>query len=96
MKLIREGAEKTVTVKLEALPAELTRSGNAQNPSAAAPDTDALDGVKVVDLNQDLRQKNQIPADTKGASLRMFRKNQTLRSPDCSRTMSSWKSIIMR
>ena len=66
VKLMRDGAEKAVTVKLEALPDELAQTGNGQNPSAA-PDTDALDGVKVVDLNQDLRQKNQIPADTKGA-----------------------------
>jgi len=63
VKLIRAGADKSVTVKLEALPSELTQSGNGQNPSAS-PDTDALDGVKVVDLNQDLRQKNQIPAAT--------------------------------
>ena len=64
--LIRDGTEKTVTVKLESLPVELTQSGNGQSHSASS-DADALDGVKVVDLNQDLRQKNQIPADTKGA-----------------------------
>ena len=68
VKLVRNGAEKTVTVKLVALPSELTQTGNGQNPSPS-PGTNALDGVKMVDLNPALRRQLQIPADIQGAAV---------------------------
>jgi serine protease Do len=64
--LVRKGAQKTFTVKLVALPAELTQSGNAPNASAPS-GTNALDGARMDDLSPDLRQQLRIPANIKGA-----------------------------
>jgi serine protease Do len=67
VKLIRNGEQKTVSVKLGELPG----GGLAQNSGGkAAPvsaDTDALDGVSVDDLSPAARQQLQIPDDLKGA-----------------------------
>jgi len=66
VKLIRNGAEKILTLKLGELPDNITRNDKGQNsPSSAT--TDALDGVTVDDLNSDIRQQFQIPDNLKGA-----------------------------
>jgi serine protease Do len=66
VKLVRNGVEKTITVKLDALPGDIAQTGSSQSPSAQLP-SGALDGVKASDLNENLRQRFQIPVDIKGA-----------------------------
>ncbi len=66
IKLVRNGAEKTITVKLDTLPGDIAQTGGSQNPSAQA-NAGALDGMKASDVNDNLRQRLQIPTDIKGA-----------------------------
>ena len=66
VKLIRNGAEKTLTLKLAELPVSVTHNGNGQNPPSSTT-ADALDGVTVDDLNSNARQQLQIPGNVKGA-----------------------------
>jgi serine protease Do len=66
VKLIRNGAEKTLALKLAELPGSLTQNDSGKNSPGSAT-MDALDGVTVDDLNSDARQQLRIPADVKGA-----------------------------
>ncbi len=66
VKLIRSGAEKTLSVKLAELPGSQAQNGSRPNSPTSAT-TDALDGVTVDDLNADARQQLRIPADLRGA-----------------------------
>jgi serine protease Do len=72
VKIIREGAAKTLTVKLGQLPGNVARNNNShgnrtrQNTPASSA-ADALDGVQVDDLNAAARQQLQIPDSVKGA-----------------------------
>jgi len=65
-KLIRNGTEKTVSLKLAELPGSVAQNGSAKTPPASTA-TDALDGVSVDDLSPDARRQLGIPADLKGA-----------------------------
>jgi len=65
-KLIRNGAEKTVSLKLAELPGSVAQNGIPKTPPASTA-TDALDGVSVDDLSPDARRQLGIPADLKGA-----------------------------
>ena len=72
VKIIREGAAKTLKVKLGQLPGDVARNNNNNNnrtrPNTPASSiTDALDGVQVYDLNAAARQQLQIPDSVKGA-----------------------------
>jgi len=66
VKLVRNGEEKTITLKLGELPNSIAQNNNGQN-SPNATTTDALDGVTVDDLNPDYHQQLQIPDNVKGA-----------------------------
>jgi serine protease Do len=66
VKLIRSGAEKTVTIKLAELPGSPVPNDNPQNATGSTTN-DALDGVTVDDLSPDARQQLRIPADVQGA-----------------------------
>ena len=57
--VIRDGQERKIKVTLTATPGELTQAQNNQ--------TDALNGVKVSDLDSDTRDQLQIPDDIHGA-----------------------------
>ncbi len=75
VKVICDGAAKTLTVKLGQLPGDVARNpannhhrGNrSRQNTPASSTTDALDGVQVDDLNADARQQLQLPDDVKGA-----------------------------
>jgi serine protease Do len=65
VKLIRNGAEKTIAIKLAEMPGSPAQNGGGQtSPGSAA--MDGLDGVTVDDLSSDARQQLQIPDDVKG------------------------------
>jgi serine protease Do len=69
VKVFRDGAPKTVTVKLGELPGAVTRSANnsrSRQNSPSSTTTDALDGVTVDDLGPDARQQLRIPDAVKG------------------------------
>jgi len=66
VKLIRDGTQKIMSVKLGELPGSVTQSAKGQSAPAAAT-SDALDGVQVEDLTADARQQLQIPDSVKGA-----------------------------
>jgi len=68
VKLIRDGATKTVTVKLGELPGgnNIPQNARKQNSPTSAT-TDALDGVTVDDLGPDARQQLRVPDAVKGA-----------------------------
>jgi serine protease Do len=66
VKIIRNGAEKTLALKLAEFPGSVAQTGGGQKPPVSA-GADALDGVSVDDLNADARQQLRIPADLKGA-----------------------------
>jgi serine protease Do len=70
VKFLRDGAPKTVTVKLGELPGTVTRNANnnrSRQNSPSSTTTDALDGVSVDDLGPDARQQLRIPDAVKGA-----------------------------
>jgi serine protease Do len=76
VKVFRDGAQKTVTVKLGELPGDVARNNNNNNNNnnnrtrpntPASSTTDALDGVQLYDLNAAARQQLQIPDSVKGA-----------------------------
>ena len=70
VKFFRDGAPKTVTVKLGELPGTVTRNANnnrSRQNSPSSTTTDALDGVSVDDLGPDARQQLRIPDAVKGA-----------------------------
>jgi serine protease Do len=65
--VLREGAPKTLTVKLQELPGE---PKVAKAKAEAGGDDDVLDGVLVGDLGQQERQSLRIPSQVKGALVR--------------------------
>jgi serine protease Do len=68
VKLIRNGATKTINLTLGALPKQMGDNADAQNDSdAGSSKTDALDGVTVADLDGDARQELKIPTYVQGA-----------------------------
>jgi serine protease Do len=73
VKIIRDGASKTLTVKLGQLPGNVSRNNNnnnnnrARQNAPASATADALDGVTVDDLDPDARRQLQIPDSIKGA-----------------------------
>jgi serine protease Do len=69
IKLIRNGAEKTVTVALTELRSEIAPEESSPNNNAS-PDqsrADALDGVTVADLQPSVRAQLNVPDDIQGA-----------------------------
>jgi len=66
VKVFRKGAAKTFNVKLGELPGENPQNENGKI-SSNSPDTDALDGVTVEDLDPQTREQLQIPDNFKGA-----------------------------
>jgi serine protease Do len=67
VKLIRDGAQKNLTVTLGQLPGQPGDSSDDQNGSSADNSTtDALDGVTVDNLDHDTRQELQIPESVQG------------------------------
>jgi serine protease Do len=69
VKLFRNGRVQTVAVTLEELPADAMQNQNGQNNSDSGNNStpDALDGVTVADLDQQLRLELKIPAGINGA-----------------------------
>lgn len=68
VKLLRDGVQKNFSVTLAALPGLPGGSSDEQNNSDVdTSTTDALDGVTVADLDQDVRQELKIPATVQGA-----------------------------
>jgi serine protease Do len=66
LKLNRNGATKTLTVKLAELPIEVAQSTNDQ-PAPASTKADALDGVTVADLERNARQALRTSNNLQGA-----------------------------
>lgn len=62
LKMLRNGSERTATVKLAELPNE-TAKNNLREQGGS---TKALEGVEVATLNSDLAQQLDLPANTKG------------------------------
>jgi serine protease Do len=68
VKLIRNGVQKNFTVALAELPGQKGSGSEDQNDSDSdSGKTDALDGVTVDNLDQDVRQQLRIPASVQGA-----------------------------
>ena len=67
VKVIRDGQEKSFTVRLAELPGQFGRNNNNRNNNPGNSNTDALDGVSVSDLDQASRQELKIPDDVHGA-----------------------------
>jgi serine protease Do len=68
VKFIRNGSERIATVTIGELPGDVTASMGGNNDSgSAAASTDALDGVKVIDVDDDARQQLKIPKTVEGA-----------------------------
>jgi serine protease Do len=68
LKLIRNGASKTVVVTLGELPDVTDNNVNGENnPPHDRSKTDALDGVTVADVPADIREQFHIPATVHGA-----------------------------
>jgi serine protease Do len=63
VKIVRDGREKTVEVKLKELPGEEVASDNAPNDNGS----DALKGVTVGDLTSEVRNELKVPENIKGA-----------------------------
>ncbi len=66
VKLIRNGAEKSITVKLAELPIENAQKSRVQTAPAPTK-ADALDGVSVADLDREARLGLRTPASLQGA-----------------------------
>jgi serine protease Do len=66
VKLIRNGAAKTLTVKLAELPIEATQIKNVQTPPAST-NVNALDGVNMSDLDREARLGLKTPDNLQGA-----------------------------
>jgi len=68
LKLLRNGREKTVAVTLGELPVQTMQNGNEENgDNSGNSKMDALDGVTVSDLDQDVRQQLKAPENLQGA-----------------------------
>jgi len=67
VKFIRDGREKTISIPLAELSGQAAGNENSRNnngPATAKPD--ALDGVAVADLDQDVRQQLKLPDSVQG------------------------------
>ncbi len=68
LKLIRDGKEQTLTVKVGELPAEgLARAGGRSGGLRRSPEPDLLDGVTVDDLDARTRRQYNLPPQLQGA-----------------------------
>jgi serine protease Do len=68
LKIIRNGTDKTIVVKLGELPDTAANNSNDEtNPAHDSSKTDALDGVTVADLEVQTRERFHIPAAVHGA-----------------------------
>jgi serine protease Do len=67
VKLIRDGAQRSLSVTLAALPGQGGSESDQSNPDTDTSTTDALDGVTVADLDRDVRQELKIPDSVQGA-----------------------------
>ncbi len=69
VKLLRNGQTKTVSVNLAELPVRMSPGQNSRaNPdSSSSTVADALDGVTVSDMDNDVRRQLKIPGDLQGA-----------------------------
>lgn len=65
----KKPVDKTITVTLGTLPADLTNRGNrpSLNEDEGSPDQDSLDGVEVGDLDAAARRQMNVPAGVQGA-----------------------------
>jgi serine protease Do len=67
LKIVRNGANKTVEVTLGELPGDTVTASDAQTgPDTGSAKTDALDGVTVGGLNPEIRQQLRLPASVQG------------------------------
>lgn len=66
LKLVRNGAEKSITVKLTELPVENSQTSRVRTAPASTK-ADALDGVSLADLDRDARMGLRTPASLQGA-----------------------------
>jgi serine protease Do len=64
VKVLRQGKEKTFTVKLKEMPQPRLAGSRGESPEG---DTEALNGVEVGDITPAARSQYRIPADVKGA-----------------------------
>ena len=88
MKLLRQGQTKTVTVNLAELPVKLSQIQNSQDESDSGSTTaDALDGVTVSDLDNNVRQHLDIPDDLGARWSRMSTRTPIQPKPVCSAGM---------
>jgi len=67
VKVIRDGHEKSFTVKLAELPGQIGQNDNDQNKRPGNSNPDTLDGVTVSDLDQSFRQQLRISDNVQGA-----------------------------
>ena len=67
VKLIRDGKEKTIIVKLGELPTMTASRGEEVLPDEKISDSDSLDGVEVADLDARMRRQFNIPGNVSGA-----------------------------
>jgi serine protease Do len=68
VKVLRKGQTKTITVNLAELPVKMSQNQNDRNSSDSGSSmADALDGVTVSDLDNNVRQQLKIPDDLQGA-----------------------------
>ena len=66
LKLVRNGAEKSITVKLTELPVDNSQTSRVRTAPASTK-ADALNGVSVADLDRDARMGLRTPASLQGA-----------------------------
>ncbi len=70
VKIIRDGKEQTVKVKIAEFPNDdLAHSGKRRGTGKTAPEDDTLDGVEVGDLDADSRKQYNIPSNIKQGAL---------------------------
>jgi serine protease Do len=63
LKLLRDGAGRTVSVKLAELPSQAVRNDARESGSGVS---NALEGVQVADLNYEVLRELHLPSSTKG------------------------------
>ncbi len=67
VKVVRDGKEKTIIVKLGELPTMMAGRGEEAAPDEKVPESDSLDGVEVADLDARMRRQFSVPASVTGA-----------------------------
>lgn len=67
LKIIRDGATKTIVVPLGTLPENDGQPKVQNSPAPSLPKADALDGVSVLDVDDDARQQLHLPPTVHGA-----------------------------